>query len=186
MKRKTRDWFTVLLVLCSPAMVAAENDTFGFGVPLSATEISAIDTTVMPDGRGLPAGSGSYVEGKAIYLQQCVSCHGEKLEGVKKSGGPLIGGRDTLTSKQPKKTIESYWPTATTLFDYMKRAMPFNEPGSLSNSELYALCAYILTEGKVIDQKTVLDAKSLAAVKMPNKEGFFVRSDSESKRTAYQ
>jgi mono/diheme cytochrome c family protein len=121
-----------------------------------------------------PPGKGSVAEGKAIYMNQCVACHGAKLEGG--LGGSLIGGRGTLVNsdpaKKPVKTVESYWPYATTLFDYVKRAMPFMAPGSLSNNEVYAVSAYILSEAKIVGPDTTLDAATLAKVKMPNRDGF--------------
>jgi len=132
-----------------------------------------------PDGNGLPVGSGEYARGKSVYDAACAACHGADLMGV--AGLPnmpngaqlrLIGGRGTLTSKNPVLTVESYWPYATTLFDYVQRAMPFTAPGSLSADDVYAVCAYILAEGKIIDKTTVLDAKTLPRVVMPNRDGF--------------
>ena len=109
-----------------------------------------------------------------LYQQQCASCHGQHLEGG--TGDRLIGGRGSLpnsdATKAPVKTVESYWPYATTLFDYIKRAMPLPAPDSLTNDEVYALVAYILSEAKIISADTVLDAASLAKIKMPNRDGF--------------
>ncbi len=128
----------------------------------------------MPDGRGLPAGSGSVEQGKIVYQEQCAACHGANLQGG--LGDRLIGGRGTLANsdpaKPPTKTIESYWPYATTIFDYVKRAMPFATPGSLSDDQVYAVTAYILAEAKIVPPDTVLDAASLSAVTMPNRDGF--------------
>jgi S-disulfanyl-L-cysteine oxidoreductase SoxD len=127
------------------------------------------------DGRGLPAGSGSYAQGREIYQTKCIACHGEKLEGTK-LGDKLIGGRGTLVNnspaKAPVKTVESYWPYATTLYDYVKRAMPFNAPGSLSDDEVYALTAYILGEANIVPKGAVMNASTLPAVQMPNRNGF--------------
>jgi cytochrome c len=127
------------------------------------------------DGRGLPPGSGTYAAGQKIYQAKCMACHGEKLEGTK-LGDKLIGGRGTLVNnspaKAPVKTIESYWPYATTIFDYVKRAMPFNAPGSLSDDEVYAVTAYILGEANIVPKGTVMNAATLAAVQMPNRGGF--------------
>jgi cytochrome c len=129
---------------------------------------------VLPDGRGLPPGSGSVEQGKVIYQLQCVACHGENLQGG--LADRLIGGRGTLANndpaKPPMKTIESYWPYATTIFDYVKRAMPFASPGSLSDDQVYAVTAFILSEAKIVPPDTVLNASTLAAVKMPNRDGF--------------
>lgn len=127
------------------------------------------------DGRGLPPGSGTYAQGAKVYQAKCMACHGEKLEGTK-LGDKLIGGRGTLVNndptKPPVKTIESYWPYATTLFDYVKRAMPFNAPGSLSDAEIYAVIAYILGEAKIVARNDVIDASTLPKVQMPNRNGF--------------
>jgi mono/diheme cytochrome c family protein len=127
------------------------------------------------DGRGLPPGSGSYAQGQKIYQAKCMACHGEKLEGTK-LGDKLIGGRGTLVNnspaKAPVKTVESYWPYATTLYDYVKRAMPFNAPGSLGDDEVYALAAYILGEANIVPKGETMNAATLPAVQMPNRKGF--------------
>ena len=109
-----------------------------------------------------------------MYQQQCLACHGQNLEGG--IGDRLIGGRGSLVNadptKAPVKTVESYWPYATTLFDYVKRSMPFNAPNSLTNDQVYAVVAYVLSEAKIVPTDAVLDAKTLATVKMPNRDGF--------------
>jgi len=146
---------------------------FGFGAAASDQELAQF-VSPLPDGRGLPAGSGSVSTGKELYTTQCAACHGANLEGGQ--GDRLIGGRGSLAgndpAKAPVKTVESFWPYATTLFDYIKRAMPLTTPGSLSNDQVYALCAYILARAKIVPEATTLDARSLAAVKMPNRDGF--------------
>ncbi len=147
--------------------------TYGFGTAPAQSELDKFFSP-LPDGRGLPQGSGSVEQGKLVYQAQCVACHGDRLQGG--PGDRLVGGRGTLVNsdptKAPVKTVESYWPYATTLFDYVKRAMPLNAPDSLSNDEVYAVSAYILSEAKIIPPDAVLDAKSLAAVRMPNRDGF--------------
>ena len=147
---------------------------YDFGTPASAADIAKVDIDVMPDGRGAPPGQGSYAEGKKVYADKCAACHGADMaKPVKGTGAaPLRGGRDTLTSGKPKKTVESYWPYATTLFDYTKRAMPFFAPGSMTDNEVYAVVAFILAEGNVISKDTVMNAKTLPKVKMPNRDGF--------------
>lgn len=148
-------------------------EPFGFGTTPSAEEIAAIDIDAMPDGRGLPAGSGAVADGEAVYAEQCAACHGENLEGIGETGGAaLIGGRGTIGTPETKKTVESYWPYASTLFDYVKRAMPFNAPGSLSDDDIYAVSAYILHRADIVDAEAVMDASTLAAVEMPNQDGF--------------
>lgn len=147
---------------------------YGFGSAASAADIAAVDIDVMPDGRGAPPGKGTYAEGQKVYAEKCAGCHGEDpSKPVKGTGAaPLVGGRGSLTSGKPNKTVESYWPYASTLFDYTKRAMPFDSPGSMTDDEVYAVVAFILAEGNVIDKNTVMDAKSIAAVEMPNRDGF--------------
>lgn len=153
--------------------VAATSQAFEFGTTPTAEEIAAIDIDAMPDGRGLPAGSGTASAGEAVYGEKCVACHGEDLQGVKGTGGAaLIGGRGSIGTEKTKKTVESYWPYASTVFDYVRRAMPFNEPGSMSNDEIYAVTAYILHKGDIIGKDDVMDANSLPKVDMPNKDGF--------------
>src|SRR3954462_5864054 len=144
------------------------------GAAPSAQELAQF-FAIAPDGRGLPPGRGSYAAGQKVYVDSCAVCHGDKLQGIPTAGiggDKLIGGRGTLTSEAPVRTVESYWPYATTLFDYVKRSMPFTAPGSLSDDQVYAVCAYILSQAKIVPESSTLDARSLAAVKMPNRDGF--------------
>ncbi|MGI9335701.1 MAG: c-type cytochrome [Gammaproteobacteria bacterium] len=146
---------------------------YGFGAVATEAEIAAIDIDATPDGSGLPPGEGKYEQGKEVYMQKCAACHGQLMEGIKATGGAaLIGGRGSIGTDEPKKTVESYWPYATTLFDFTKRAMPFNTPGSLSDEEVYSVTAYILAEGKIIDKDAVMNARTLPQVQMPNRDGF--------------
>ena len=148
---------------------------YDFGTTPSAEEIAAVDIDAMPDGRGLPSGSGTYPEGRDVFMAQCAACHGEDLQGIPEvgiGGDRLIGGRDSLASGSPIKTIESYWPHATIVFDYVKRAMPFHAPGSLSDDEVYALTAFILGEAEIIGRDDVMNAETLPQVQMPNRDGF--------------
>ena len=143
------------------------------GSPVSATELARF-IAIPQSGAGLPHGRGEVAQGKAIYSARCAACHGEHLEGVKETGGvALIGGRGTLASAKPVKTVESYWPYATTIFDYVRRAMPFNAPGSLTDDEVYAVTAYILASGHIIPEDAVLDEVSLPRIDMPNRQGFY-------------
>jgi mono/diheme cytochrome c family protein len=152
---------------------------FNFGEVPSELDIARLAIAIPADGKGLPPGKGDYAKGKQVYEVACAACHGVDLKGV--AGLPdmpsgaalrLVGGRGTLTSQKPIVTVESYWPYATTLFDYVRRAMPFMAPGSLSDDDIYAVSAYILAEGKIIDQSTLLDAATLPKIVMPNRDGF--------------
>jgi S-disulfanyl-L-cysteine oxidoreductase SoxD len=152
---------------------------FNFGEPLSDRDVAAMGSAIALDGKGLPPGSGDYAKGKQVYETGCAACHGADLKGV--AGLPdmpagaalrLIGGRGSLTDRRPILTVESYWPYATTLFDYTRRAMPFTAPGILTADEVYAVTAYILGEANIIDRTTVLDRQTLPKVQMPNRDGF--------------
>lgn len=151
----------------------AQAPAYGFGATPSAAELAQF-VSPLPDGRGLPAGSGTAAKGKTLYAEQCAACHGAQLQGG--VGDRLIGGRGTLVNGDPKKppvkTVESYWPYATTLYDYIYRAMPLGTPGSLKPDDVYSLVAYILAEAKIVPPDMVIDAGNLAKVAMPNRDGF--------------
>jgi len=168
-----------LTILAAPdrALCQSYPDKFNFGVPASSQDIKSIAIAIAPDGKNLPAGKGDYAAGKKVYETKCSACHGANLQGVAglpnmPAGAALIGGRGTLATKNPVLTVESYWPYATTLFDYIRRAMPYSAPGSLTADEIYAVSAYILAEGNIIDKAMVLDAQTLPRVQMPNRDGF--------------
>lgn len=147
--------------------------SFGIGQPATEEEIAAIDIDVMPDGVGAPEGSGTYAQGEELYAQQCAACHGDDLQGISETGAPrLIGGQGTLDTDKPVKTVESYWPHASTLFDYTHRAMPFNSPGSLTPDEVYAISAYILGRAGILGEDAEMNAGSFAKIEMPNAGGF--------------
>ncbi|MEI7582885.1 c-type cytochrome [Runella sp.] len=144
--------------------------SFGFGRPATQAEIDKLDIDVRPDGKGLPTGSGISSRGKLIFDAKCVACHG--AGGIGGPNGSLVTTTADAKEKRPEKTIGNYWPYATTVFDYIRRAMPFNAPGSLTNEEVYHLTAYLLNANKLIDEKTVIDAKSLPKVVMPAQKLF--------------
>jgi len=147
---------------------------FGFGRPATGQEIAVWDIDVRPDGKGLPLGQGDVKKGKLLYALKCAACHGvdgTERPGVKLPGAALVG--DTSANSRPK-TIGNYWPYATTLFDYVRRAMPYNLPGSLSNDEVYSITAYLLSANKIIKDDIVLDAKNLYKVVMPAKKLFIM------------
>ena len=161
------------LAASAGAQTTAET-RIGVGKPVTEAELERY-FAIPPSGKGLPPGQGSAKEGAVVFQEQCAACHGEKLQGNMSPGigaDRLIGGRGTLSSESPVKTTESYWPYATTLFDYIKRSMPFNAPGSLTDDQVYAVVAYILSEGHVIKPDETLDASSLPKVPMPNRDGF--------------
>ncbi|WP_404383731.1 c-type cytochrome [Caenispirillum salinarum] len=148
--------------------------SFGFGQPAPDDLIAQWAIAIPPDGEHLPDGSGSVEQGREVFNTACAACHGEDLQGVAGTGGvALIGGRGTLGTDAPKKTVESYWPYATTLFDYVRRAMPFTDPGSLTDEEVYAVSAYILNRGEIIPADATMDADTLPRVEMPNRDGFY-------------
>ena len=164
--------FTCALVAAvltaSGAVFAAER--YDFGRPATPNEIAGWDIDVAPDGAGLPPGHGDARQGEVIFAAKCASCHGAHGEG--KPMDRLVGGIGTLRDKKPEKTVGSYWPYATTLFDYVRRAMPLNAPQSLTADEVYAVSAYVLFLNGIVSQDTTLDADNLANVKMPNRDGF--------------
>ncbi len=144
-------------------------DRFGFGKPATAAQIARLDIDIRPDGLGLPAGSGTAAIGAALFATKCAACHG-----VGGTGGP--NGSLVITTpqpgKRPEKVIGNYWPYATTVFDYIRRAMPFNAPGSLTDNEVYSLTAYLLTANKLLDERTVLNSQTLPNVVMPAQKLF--------------
>jgi cytochrome c len=163
-----RDGFVVAAAALTLACASARAESPDLGRVVAADEIAAWDISIEPSGAGLPAGSGTARAGAAIFAAKCAGCHGESGGG--KPNDALVGG--SLTATPPVKTVGSYWPYATTLFDYIRRAMPLPESKSLKNEEVYALAAYILAQNKIIGEDDVMDAKSLPRVRMPNREGF--------------
>ena len=142
----------------------------GLGQPASTEEIATRSINVFPDGQGLPTGTGSVVQGEKLYTKKCLHCHG--VNGLGGSADPLAGAQMGLTDPWPEKTIGTYWPHATTLFDFTRRSMPMEAPGTLSNDETYALTAYLLYLNNIIARDEILDAERLLEIKMPNAKSF--------------
>src|SRR5881396_3300807 len=153
---------------CSNPMPAGKPPDFGTEV--SADEIGRWDISIPPSGAGLPKGSGTARQGLQVYEQKCLACHGAK--GVGKPADALAGGIGSLASKAPLRTVGSYWPYATTLFDYVRRAMPITNPLSLTDDEVYAVSAYVLFLNGIVGEDAVMNAQTLPQVKMPNRDGF--------------
>lgn len=171
------------IALLLPSMATAA-DRLNIGTPVSKETIAGWDIDVRPDGVGLPAGKGSAADGEELYLDQCAACHGEFGEGAGRYP-ILMGGFDTLKTTDPVKTVGSYWPYATTLYDYIRRAMPFGNAQTLSADEVYAISAYVLSMNDIVEEDAVLDAQSLAAIEMPNRHGFILPDPRpDVKRTA--
>jgi cytochrome c len=161
-------FFGTALLLC--AALLAESPKYGIGRAPSPEELKAWDISIPPDGTGLPEGSGTPAQGKDVYASRCARCHGGQAQGGDEA--PLVGGQGSLNGPKPLKTVGSYWPYATTLFDYIRRSMPYKQPGTLTANQVYALCAHILQLNGIIGADAVMDAKSLPQVKMPNRNGF--------------
>jgi cytochrome c len=155
---------------CGAAMAQAPGYK-NVGRPPTAEEVRAMDIAVGTDGKELPPGSGTAKIGGALFAQKCAACHGENQEGSAQAPA-LVGGNGTLSSLHPKMTAGSYWPFATTIFDYIRRAMPRYQEGSLKADEVYSLTAFILYRNEIIKLDDVIDAGSLPKIKMPNRDGF--------------
>jgi cytochrome c len=159
-----------LVAIAALAALPARTAPPGVGRPASPADIAGWDIDVRADGAGLPPGQGSVDQGRSLYASACAGCHGAKGE-----GGPmdaLAGGKGSLATAKPVRTVGSYWPYATTLFDYIRRAMPYDAPQSLKPDQVYALCAYVLFLNEIVPPDTFLDAATLPRVRMPNREGF--------------
>jgi len=163
----------------SPAAIMRETPGPGLGREATPAEVAAWDVSIPPDGTGLPPGRGTPAQGAVIYAQKCQNCHGEKGGG--QPNDRLVGGQGTLASKAPVRTIGSYWPYATTLFDYVRRAMPYTQSHSLTDDEVYAVTAYLLHLNGIIAETSVMDAETLPKVRMPNRENFILAYPSRPK-----
>jgi cytochrome c len=167
-------WFErvalVAVVVLTTMPACADPPRYHLGRTPTQAEIDAWNIDVRADGQGLPPGQGSVAQGREIFATTCAVCHGDKGQ-----GGPadrLVGGFGTLTQRNPVRTVGSYWPYATTLFDFVRRAMPFNAPESLSADQVYAVSAYVLSLNGIVTDDTVLNATNLPKILMPNRNGF--------------
>jgi len=156
------------LLAATPAF--ADQSRYHLGRTPTQPEIDAWNIDVRADGQGLPTGHGSVAEGRAIFAETCAACHGDK--GTGGLADQLSGGFGTLTQRNPVRTVGSYWPYATTLFDFIRRAMPFNAPESLDDDQVYAVSAYVLSLNGIVSDDTVLNAANLPKIAMPNRNGF--------------
>ena len=165
------------------ALVAAACATTDGGAPVvttgpnlgraaTAQEVAAGDISIPPSGAGLPAGSGTAKQGEAVYVAQCLACHGPK--GAGKPADRLVGGVGSLATENPDRTVGSYWPYATTVFDYVRRSMPYQQPQSLTTDEVYAVTAYLLHLNGIVAEGDVMNAQTLSQVKMPNRDNFIL------------
>jgi len=174
------------LALAAPAVAQDKRQTahnYRIGHPASAAEIAGWDIDVRPDGQGAPPGHGSVKEGEKVYMEKCAGCHGEFGESAGRWPA-LAQGKGTLASNDPVKTVGSYYPYLSSVFDYIRRAMPFGDAESLSNDELYAVTAYVLNLNDIVDDKFVLSKETWTKVKMPNQGGFF-EDDREKAEKAF-
>jgi mono/diheme cytochrome c family protein len=153
-------------------LVSAQHARVGLGTPATPDQIRGWDIDVRPDGVGLPAGTGTVEKGEKIYAEQCAACHGENGENPAKGFDRLAGGKGTLSTPRPVRTVGSNWAYAATIFDYVRRAMPFTAPQSLAPDEVYSVVAYLLYINDIVPREAALDAQTLPKVKMPNADGF--------------
>lgn len=160
------------LVLALASGIAAAQGA-GLGKPVSESDLKAWDISVHPDGSNLPPGSGTPAQGARIYAEKCAACHGENGTGGRNAR--LVGGAPLASGIETPKTIANFWPYATTIFDFTRRAMPWQQPRTLTDDEVYALTAYILALNKLIGENDVMNAETLPKVRMPNRDGFIIK-----------
>lgn len=172
---------SILAAAVVAGSVTPSAQAFEFGRQATREEIKAWDIDVRPDGKGLPDGGGTVLHGKAVYEENCAACHG--VNGQDGTKDRLVGGQGSLTSDRPLKTVGSFWPYATTLFDYIHRAMPYQAPGSLDVDDTYAVAAYILSLNGILLAEGRLDRQSLPRIKMPNRDGFVADPEFSAKQS---
>lgn len=165
--------FLIMISLSVTSMSNAENRKYNIGKIATKEEIAGWDIDVRPDGFGAPKGSGNAMQGEEIYANRCAACHGDFGEGVD-NWPVLVGGEGTLASHDPVKTTGSYWPYASTIYDYVYRSMPFGEAQTLTHDDTYKIVAYLLNMNEIIDEDFVLSDKNIGKIKMPNAKGFLL------------
>src|SRR5882672_5535467 len=154
----TRSALALAILFAGAATLSAQSPGFGEGRPPTPDEVRGLGAAIAPDGSGLPEGSGTVAEGRTVYAARCASCHGPSGEGGG-TGAALVGGKGTLASARPLKTVGSFWPQATTVWDYVNRAMPFDQPGLLTTEEVYAVVAYILNINGIVAEDVVMNGR---------------------------
>ena len=174
----TRSWVIPCVWLAAVLVAgAAFAEAPNLGKPVGAADIAAWDISIQPDGAGLPPGAGIPGDGARIYAEKCAQCHGPDGRGgvTGVNAAPLVGGGPITDIAASMKTIANFWPYAPTLFDYIRRAMPWQQPMTLANDEVYALTAYVLAQNKLIGENDIINAQTLPNVHMPNRNGFIIR-----------
>ena len=164
-----RSLLALLMVLAASAQALAQSPTYGLGRTPTAEEVRARDISIPPTGEGLPPGRGTVAEGATIYARKCAACHGSEGQGA--GAGRLVSPKGSEPTREGR-TLANYWPFATTVWDFINRAMPFRQGGSLKPDEVYAVTAYLLHKSDIINEGDVLDAQSLPKVQMPNRKAF--------------
>lgn len=173
----------LFVVACVSVSIAqAQLPTYGVGRPPTDEEVKSWDRTIPADGEGLPPGSGTATLGKPIYEERCASCHGSK--GEDRRYNLLVGGHGTLTTDKPITTVGSFWAHAPTVWSYINRSQPLDDPGSLTADQVYAVTAYLLHLNGIVGEHDVLDARTLPQVRMPNRDGFVLDSRPDVGRTS--
>jgi mono/diheme cytochrome c family protein len=161
----------ICFVIAGTTGTLGQNQQYKLGRPATPDEVRELDISVAPDGSGLPKGRGTVAQGQRVYETLCANCHGDRGQGMLQYPA-LAGGQGTLGSKNPVRTVGSYWPYATTVWDYIHRTMPYSRPGTLTHDETYAVTAFILYLNGIVDEKAELNEATLHRVKMPNRNGF--------------
>jgi len=161
-----RNW----VLLLTSWTLAAQSPKYGVGRAPTTDEVRQWSISIAPDGKGLPPGRGTAAEAKELYANRCAKCHGDKGQG--RDSVPIAGGQGTLRNPKPLRTVGSYWPYATTIWDYVNRAMPFDRPGTLTADQVYSLTAYVLYLNGLAAENDVIDARTLPKIQMPNRNGF--------------